>query len=156
MQKTFIFVLISVTLKMFQTLELQTLTCNVKQLNSSKIDTISDFCHLVSHLFFFHLKLRSGDNSKHMFCMIPIACDNKYCNAMLNQRRGLCLKIRQELYTLWLDTINEAAKTYSSIKLTALLSTLLQKVSIIIRGHTLQLFHQALFLECSEFILELY
>ena len=38
MQVTFIFVLISVTLKMFRALELQTLTCNVKQLNSSKID----------------------------------------------------------------------------------------------------------------------
>ena len=48
-----------------------------------------------------------------MFCMIPSACDNKYCIVMLNQRRGLCLKIRQEMYTLWLDTINERAKTNS-------------------------------------------
>ena len=38
MQMTFIFVLISVTL--FWALELQSLTCNVKQLNSSKIVTI--------------------------------------------------------------------------------------------------------------------
>ena len=27
---------------------------------------------------------------------------------------------------------------------------------MLLRGHTLHLFHQALFLECSEFILELY
>ena len=37
---TLLFVLIRVTLKMFQALELLTLICNVKQLNSSKIVTI--------------------------------------------------------------------------------------------------------------------
>ena len=37
MQMTFIFVLISVTLKMFQALELKILTCNVKQLDLKQV-----------------------------------------------------------------------------------------------------------------------
>ena len=71
MQMTFVFVLISVTLKMLWALELQTLTCSVKQLNSSKIDiwntcwinkiqgVSSDFWSLGLTSTFFHLKLNS-------------------------------------------------------------------------------------------------
>ena len=61
-----------------------------------------------------------------MFCMIPIACGyNKYCKVITSEEAFALKSGKNRMYTLWLDTIKEQAKTncpYSSIKLTALSS----------------------------------
>ena len=89
---TFIFALISVTL--FWALELQTLTCNVKQLNSSFeiLIILMDFClsnklldkqksrgsvltsdHLVC-IYSFSFEIEFQETTANMLCIIPIAC----------------------------------------------------------------------------------